>query len=279
MRPTLLITGASRGIGKATALAYARAGYDVAITARTEVEGQKSEHGLTGANGQPLPGSLATTAQEIRACGARALPLRMDLLDSSSIDAAVSAVTGEFGRIDVLINNAIYQGAGLNARFLDLSEEELVRVWQGYVGGPFRLTRQVLTQMLAQGGGTVINVSSGAGEKDPPIPAGEGGWGFAYGAGKAAFSRLAGILAAEHGKQGIRAYTINPGVVSTEALRATIGEDGALAKRLGAAPPEVPAQVMLWLATNSAASKYQRCTIDAQTFAREQHIVPEWTHG
>jgi NAD(P)-dependent dehydrogenase (short-subunit alcohol dehydrogenase family) len=276
MRPVLLITGASRGIGKATALAYARAGYDVAITARTEVEGQKSQYALTGADGQTLPGSLATTAAEIRACGARALPLRMDLLEVASIDAAVSAVLNEFGRIDVLINNAIYQGADLNARFFDLTEEGLGRVWQGYVSGPFRLTRQVVTRMLAQGGGTVINVSSSAGEMDPPIAAGEGGWGFGYGAGKAAFSRLAGILAIEHGKQGLRAYTINPGVVTTEALRATIGEDGALAKSMGAAPPEVPAQVLLWLGTSAEAPAFQFCTIDAQPFAREHRIVPEW---
>ena len=64
MRRVVLVTGASRGIGKATALAFARAGFDVAITARTEIEGQSREHALTGADGTPLPGSLATTAAE-----------------------------------------------------------------------------------------------------------------------------------------------------------------------------------------------------------------------
>ncbi len=277
MRPTVLITGASRGIGKATALAFARAGYDVAITARTEVEGQRHQHSISGRDGQALPGSLMTTLREMEACGAQALAMRMDLLEPASIDAVADAVLKKFPRIDVLINNAIYQGSDLNARFLDLDAEVLARVWQGYVAGPVRLTQRVLQQMLKQGGGTVINVTSGAGESDPPLAAGRGGWGYAYGAAKAAVSRLSGVLAIEHGDQGIRAYTVNPGVVSTEALHATLGEDGALFKKIGAAPPEVPAQVMLWLATNKDAPEHQRRTINAQPFALQHNIVPPWS--
>lgn len=277
MRPTVVITGASRGIGKATALAFARAGYDVAITARTEVEGQRHNHSVSRRDGQALPGSLATTLGELEACGVKALALRMDLLEPASIDAAAAAVLKRFGRIDVLINNAIYQGADLNARFLDLNAAGLTRVWQGYVAGPVRLTQNVLRQMLIQeGGGTVINVTSSAGETDPPLAAGHGGWGYAYGSAKAAVSRLAGVLAIEHVDDGIRAYTVNPGVVSTEALHATLGEDGALVIKLGAAPPEVPAQVMLWLASNRSAPAYQRRTINAQPFALEHKIVPPW---
>ncbi len=277
MRPVLFITGASRGIGKATALAFARAGYDVIITARTESEGQRHEHSLSNRDGSALPGSLATTLGELEACGARALALRMDLLDPASIDAAAAAALGHFGRIDVLINNAVYQGSDLNAPFLELDAGGLARVWQGYVAGPVRLTQQVLREMLArEGGGTVINVTSGAGESDPPLAAGRGGWGYAYGAAKAAVSRLSGVLAVEHGGRGIRAYTVNPGVVSTEALRATLGEDGALVQRLGAAPPDVPAQVMLWLATSESAPQYQKRTINAQPFALEHDIVPPW---
>ncbi len=275
-RPTVLITGASRGIGKATALAYARAGYDVAITARTEVEGQHSQYSLSGRDGNTLPGSLATTLRDIEACGAQALAVRMDLLEPASIDAAADAVLAKFARLDVLINNAIYQGSDLNARFLDLDAEVLARVWQGYVAGPVRLTQRLLPRMLTPGGGTVINVTSGAGESDPPLAAGRGGWGYAYGAAKAAVSRLSGVLAIEHGEQGIRAYTVNPGVVSTEALHATLGEDGALFKKIGAAPPEVPAQVMLWLATDQDAPAHQRCTINAQAFALQHNIVPPW---
>jgi len=110
----------------------------------------------------------------------------------------------------------------------------------------------------------------------PTAAAGKGGWGYAYGAGKAAVSRMSGILAAEFGEQGIRAFTINPGVVTTEALRATIGDKGVIAMRGGVAPPEVPAAVLCWLATAPGAVAFQRRTIQAQPFALEQGIVPDW---
>lgn len=276
MRRVVLVTGASRGIGKATALAFARAGFDVAITARTEIEGQSREHALTGADGRPLPGSLATTAAEITACGVRALAVPMDLLEAASVDAAASRVLDEFGHVDVLVNNAIYQGRDINAPFLALDEAILQRVCTGYVLAPHRLTRRLIEAMLTRGGGTIINVTSGAGERDPPLAADQGGWGYAYGAGKAAFSRMAGVIAIELGQRGIRAFTVNPGIVATEALHATIGERGVLAIRQGVAPPEVPAQVMLWLATQPAAAAFQHRTLDAQTFAREHDIVPPW---
>lgn len=150
------------------------------------------------------------------------------------------------------------------------------RVFQGYVVAPVVLTQCLLPAMLAQGGGTIINVTSGAGESDPPVAAGKGGWGYAYGAGKAAVSRLSGVLAAEFGEQSIRAYTLNPGVVATEALHATIGDKGVVALRSGVAPPEVPAAVLCWLATAPEAAGFQRRSIQAQPFALEHGIVPDW---
>lgn len=149
-------------------------------------------------------------------------------------------------------------------------------MFQGYVVAPVVLTQCLLPAMLARGGGTIINVTSGAGESDPPVAAGKGGWGYAYGAGKAAVSRLSGVLAAEFGEQGIRAYTVNPGVVATEALHATIGDKGIVALRNGVASPEVPAAVLCWLATAPEAAGFQRRTIQAQPFALEHGIVPDW---
>ena len=80
----------------------------------------------------------------------------------------------------------------------------------------------------------------------------------------------------ELGEQGIRAYTLNPGVVTTDALRATIGDKGVIALRAGSAPPQVPAAVMLWLATDEGAVDHQRKTIHCQPFAREHGIVEDW---
>ena len=245
MNKVAFITGASRGIGRETALAFARAGFDLAISARSLEEGENHTHGLRNPDGTALPGSLNATAAAIRELGRKALVVRMDLLDSESVLAASQAVFAEYGRVDVLVNNAIYQGSDLNAPFMELQPETLERVFQGYMMTPFLLTRAVVSQMLEQGGGVVINVTSGAGETDPPVAAGKGGWGYAYGAGKAAVSRLSGILSVEFGDQGIRAYTLNPGVVTTDALRATIGDKGVIALRAGSAPPEVPAAVML----------------------------------
>ena len=270
------ITGASRGIGRETALAFARAGFDVAISARTVEEGEQHSHALRDATGEPLAGSLNGTAQAIRELGRQVLVVPMDLLDSASALEACGKVIAEFGRIDVLVNNAIYQGRDLNSGFLALQPQTLERVFQGYVLTPFLLTRAVAEQMIKQGGGVVINVTSGAGESDPPVAADKGGWGYAYGAGKAAVSRLSGVLAVELGEQGIRAYTLNPGVVSTEALKATIGDQGVIALRAGIAPPQVPAQVMLWLATSPEAPRYQRRTLAAQALALEHKIVADW---
>lgn len=276
MKKVAFITGASRGIGRETALAFARAGFDVAISARTLEAGETHAHTLTHADGRPLAGSLAETAAEVRALGCEVFVVRMDLLDEQSVRDAAAAVVARFGRVDVLVNNAIYQGSDLNLPFMSLGLDTLQRVFQGYVMAPVVLTQSLLPTMLAQGGGTVINVTSGAGESDPPVATGKGGWGYAYGAGKAAVSRLSGVLGAEFGEQGIRAYTLNPGVVTTEALRATIGEKGVLAMRKGVAPPEVPAAVLCWLATSPDAPAFQRRTIQAQPFALEQGIVPDW---
>ena len=276
MNKVAFITGASRGIGRETALAFARAGFDIAISARTMEEGESHAHALAHADGSPLAGSLASTADAIRALGREALAVRMDLLDERSVRDAAAAVVERFGRVDVLVNNAIYQGQDLNLPFMSLGRDTLQRVFEGYVMAPVVLTQALLPTLLAQGGATIINVTSGAGESDPPVAAGKGGWGYAYGAGKAAVSRLSGVLAAEFGDQGIRAFTINPGVVTTEALRATLGEKGVIALRNGSAPPEVPAAVIRWLATAPEAVRFQRRTIQAQAFALEQGIVSDW---
>lgn len=275
MGQVAFITGASRGIGRATAIAFARAGYNLALSARTLEEGETHTHAVRHADGTALSGSLNATAAEAREYGVEVNVFRMDLLDAASVTAAADQVVAHFGRVDVLINNAVYQGSDLNLPFMSLEAETLERVAQGYILAPFLLTRRLMPQMLEQGGATIINMTSGAGESDPPVPAGKGGWGYAYGAGKAAVSRLSGVLCRELGDQGIRAFTVNPGVVTTETLKATIGDKGLIALRNGSAPPELPAQVLLWLAQHREADAFQYQTIQAQPFAREQGITAD----
>ncbi|MCL5041349.1 MAG: SDR family oxidoreductase [Gammaproteobacteria bacterium] len=277
MKKVALITGASRGIGRAAALAFAAKGYDLVLTARADNSALKAEHSLTDANGNPLPGSLETVANEVRELGRKVWCLPMDLLDSESVQQAGEQALNLAGQVDVLINNAVYQGKDLNALLKDLTVETLERVAQAYLVSPFLLTRFIGDHMQARGSGVVINITSGAGESNPPVSADRGGWGYAYGAGKAAVSRLSGVIKAEWGKRGIRAYTVNPGVVTTEALRATIGDQGIQALGAGSAPPEVPAQVLAWLACDDRAGEFQKRTIHAQPFALEQQIVTPWS--
>lgn len=274
-KPVVFVTGASRGLGAATAEAFGRSGWRVAIAARTQTDNQPLAHQLRRPDGQLLAGSLATTAAAVRATGAEVFSQAMDLMRPDSMDAALDAVLANFGRVDLLINNAVYQDREVNAMLLALDDEALQRCLIGNVVAPFHLARRLLPTLLTQGGGQIINVCSGAGQNDPPVSADHGGWGFAYGASKAGLARLAGCINREHGAQGVRAFSVNPGLVTTEAVTATLGDDGELAKRYGAMPPQAIAASLLWLATDSRAAALARKPqlIELQALVREHQLA------
>lgn len=275
-RKVAFITGASRGIGRATAVAMAEAGYNVVLTARTLKEGESHQHMLTTTDGKPLAGSLEGTAELVLSHGGEAFTIRMDLLDLSTIDSAVESVLAQWERIDVLVNNATFQGAGVNVPFQEQNLDDLRRVFDANVFSSFHLTQRVVMHMIQRGGGIIISLTTGGAEFDPPMSVLEGGWGFGYGASKAAFHRLAGILNAELGEKGIRAFNLQPGVVTTEALLATLGENSEMATAYGSAPPEVPAEVIRWLATNPDAIEFLGKTVHAQNLARNKGLVRGW---
>ena len=251
----VLVTGASRGIGAAAALAFAHKGWRVAITARTQTEGQRLDHQLRRPDGTLMAGSLEATATAVRAAGAEVYSHPMDLMDAASLDAAFDAVLGHYGRIDLLLNNAVYQDRESNAMLRDLTDAALQRTLWGNVIAPFHLVQRALPVMVAQGGGQIVNVSSGAGKDDPPVPADQGAWGYAYGASKAALARLSGCINVEFGRQGLRAFTVNPGLVSTEAVTATLGDGGVLEQQYGAMRPQVIASALVWLVTDPDAGE------------------------
>ncbi len=273
--PVVFVTGASRGIGAATALAFAKAGWRVAISARTQADGELHAHQLRRPDGAALAGSLAATAAELRDAGAQVFSQAMDLMDADSLDSALDAVLAHYGRIDLLINNAVYQDREINALLADLGDDALQRTLWGNVVAPFHLVRRLLPSLIAQGGGQIINVASGAGKNDPPVAADRGGWGFAYGASKAALARLAGCINREHGAQGVRAFSVNPGLVSTEAVTATLGDGGLLEQRYGAMQPAAIAAALLWLATDPRAAALAEAPsmIDLQPLAREHGLA------
>lgn len=271
-QPVVLITGASRGIGAATALFFARQGWRVAITARTLHEGAQLDNQLRLPNGQLLAGSLSATAQAIEATGGEVFAHPMDLMDLASLEIAARAVVARFGRVDLLINNAVYQNREVNDLIPNITAAALERSMLGNVIAPFHLAQQLLPTMVAQGGGRIINVCSAAGQYNPPVPADQGGWGFAYGASKAAIARLAGCINTEYKSQGIRAFSVNPGVVSTEAVKATLGDDGVLAQRYGASTPEEIAAALFWLGTQDDALPLAKSftMIDLQPLYKER---------
>jgi NAD(P)-dependent dehydrogenase (short-subunit alcohol dehydrogenase family) len=275
-RGVALVTGASRGIGKAIAIHLARAGYDVAIGARTLHEGEQREHSSTVAasNTTKLPGSLDATAGLVAEEGRLALPVYLDLLDRTSLGTATATVLERWGRIDVLVNNGRYVGPGHMDQILDTPVELLDRHLEANVMAPVVLAKLVLPSMVERGSGVVINLASSSGTMDPAKPAGSGGWGLGYGMSKGALHRVAGLLAVELGDRGIAAYNLSPGFVATERIAIDMAEFGFDAS-LGA-PPDVVGAVAAWLATSPDARTHNGQWIEAQEVCRDLGLLPGW---
>lgn len=241
--PGALVTGASRGIGRAIALGLAEAGFDVAITARTVHEGDPTASDPD--TGAPLPGSLDTTAAAIGASGRRAVPIELDLLDVAALAPAVDAAIEALGRLDVLVNNAIYVGPGGQRRFLDTDPEQLAHRVFANITAQLLLTQRAVRHMVGRGEGLVLDISSDAGKYTPRHPIGEGGWALTYAVAKAGFHRIADMLAFECGDAGIRAFNLNPGFVATERVMAV--EELSFVADKGVSP-EVVGRVVAWFA-------------------------------
>jgi NAD(P)-dependent dehydrogenase (short-subunit alcohol dehydrogenase family) len=273
-RKVALVTGASRGIGKAAALALAAAGFDVALTARTLKKGEGRDDSDVG-DGAPLPGSLEETVAEAEQHGVRTLSLFGDVLEPDTLRAAVAKVLDEWGHIDVLVNNAIYTGPGGMVPLLDVTAEQLSTRLNGNVVAQLVITQAVLPGMLERGGGVIVNVTSNVATADPPAPVGQGGWGFGYAASKGAFHKMAGILAVELGSRGIIAFNVDPGYVDTEKQLRNAERNGLAGHYLGA-PPSVPGAAIAWLATAPEARELTGQTIRAQKLALQHDLHEDW---
>ena len=274
-----LVTGASRGIGRCTAVALARRGFDVVITARTVHEGDGRAHASSAiAVSEPLPiaGSLDTTAAEIEAVGRRCLSVRMDLMDRSSVEHAAEAALDAWGRVDVLVNNAIYQGPGTMDRILDLPLELAERCLVGDYLHPLLLIQLLLPQMLERGEGRVVNMLSEAAFTTPPAPAGAGGWGVAYAAAKAAFHRVTDMCHVEFAAQGIWAFSIAPGLTLTESMRASGTDQVLVAAGHVPAPPDVAGEVAAWLGDDPGAGRYAGQMVSSRKLCKELGLVEDW---
>lgn len=271
-RPRALVTGASRGIGRHTALALARAGFDVAITARTVVEGEGRVAPRTVGPGQDttlleVPGSLAATATELVGLGADCLAVPMDLTDLTSVHAAVDQVLDSWGAVDVLVNNGYVHLP--HQRLLDLDESTLRRTWEGNFLHQLLLVQRLVPGMVERGRGLVVDMASSSATTDPPRPPGEGGWGLAYAASKAAFGRIAGVVNAEYWDRGVRAFNVDPGFVVTESAEVRGGNTKIAEGGFPPADPAAAGTVIAWLHGNPAADRYRGKVIWATKLAAE----------
>ncbi|WP_255271909.1 SDR family NAD(P)-dependent oxidoreductase [Actinomadura madurae] len=162
---------------------------------------------------------------------------------------------------------------GTHERFLDLDLTVAERTVTGNYLNQIALLQVVLPAMLDHGAGTIVDLCSGSAASDPPGPPGEGGWGIAYSASKAAFGRLAGAINAEYLGRGIRAFNLDPGFVVTEAGAARGGLGPLREKGFEPTPEEVPAAAVVWLVTDPAADGYLGRVIRAPKLVTDRGLL------
>lgn len=190
-----VVTGAGRGIGAACARAFAEAGADVAIVARTQEQ-------------------LDSVAAEVEALGHRALVMAGDVSELDTLERLVDATMSELGRIDVVVNNA---GGSMPTPLLDTSVRSFEQAFHFNVTTAFALSKAAIPHMLASGGGSIVNISSAMGRlRDRGFAA--------YGTAKAALAHLTRLMAIDCSPR-IRVNAIAVGSVATSALEVVLTDD------------------------------------------------------
>lgn len=184
----VFITGASRGIGRAVALACAKEGADVVIAAKSEVDSDR------------LPGTIHSVAKEVEALGRRALPVRLDVRDADACEAVVKHAIDHFGRIDVLVNNA---GALWWADVADTPVKRFDLIMGVNVRASFVLAHAVLPHMLARKYGHVVMMS-------PPVEAHSVAGHGAYAVSKFGMTLIAQAIADEYAEHNVTAHALWP---------------------------------------------------------------------
>jgi citronellol/citronellal dehydrogenase len=205
----VIISGASRGIGKGLALGTAAEGAKVVCAARTVTP---RTDGLTG--------TIHDTVDEIRAAGGEAIAVRCDVGVTDDVTGLVEATIDAYGRVDVLVNNAMSPTRGLWADTTLEMWDESMRI---NVRSLFTTCQAVVPHMTARGAGSIINVSSGAAAHS--ISAGMPPGYLVYSVAKAALERFSTALALELREVNIAVNALRPGAVKTEMSVHELGED------------------------------------------------------
>jgi NAD(P)-dependent dehydrogenase (short-subunit alcohol dehydrogenase family) len=161
----------------------------------------------------------------------------------------------------------VYQGAGTLSLFADVTEEQLHAIIEGNLFAQLALIKAFLPGMLERGGGTIVNMVSGSAFLDPPAKVGAGGWSLGYAMSKAAFARVAPLLHVEHGDQGLRVFSVDPGLTVTERMEAA-GRADVYRQHYGAVGPEVIGKAIRWLAVDPGADEWRGKVVKAQAVAK-----------
>jgi len=226
-----IVTGSGKGIGRAIVVGLAKARASVVVASRTEAE-------------------IETVAEEIRGSGGTALAVVTDVTSSEQIESLVETTIDEFGRIDILVNNA---ATSYMAPLLDFKEQGWDRIFDTNCKGAFLLSRAVARRMIGQAGGKIVNITTVGAER--------GGVGLGvYHASKAALKMLTMCMAAEWAQHNICVNAVGPGLTRTDFSRPLWGDAERAERLLSAVPkgrvaePEEIVGAVLFLA--SAASDF-----------------------
>jgi NAD(P)-dependent dehydrogenase (short-subunit alcohol dehydrogenase family) len=206
----VVVSGASRGIGKGLALGLAAAGAAVVCAARS-----------SRAHPGELPGTVEDVAEEITAAGGRAVAVRADIGVDADVTAMVGAAVDAYGRLDALVNNAM---TPTRATFDAMTMEQWDASWRINVRSLLVSCRAAVDAMAATGGGSIVNVSSGAADPWLPhdlLPPGY----LAYSVAKAALERFSTALGPEVADRNVAVNAFRPGAVKTEMSVHALGED------------------------------------------------------
>ncbi len=247
----VIITGASRGIGKQSAQVFARRGAKLVLTART-VEPDNT-----------LPGTLGETLAQIADLGGEAITVPADLASEADLKGIVDAAIERFGGVDVLINNAAATAGDFWSRgFLDLPRQEWLYQFDVNTHAPFTLMQLVTPIMESRGGGRILNVTTGSGEvfRLPEEPPKLESWGEfslsvpGYYASKRALDRLGNAVAPDLARRNIAVIGLMPGLVTTEIVELRMREGGLDESQ--AVPMDVPARMLAYFAACADPMEY-----------------------
>lgn len=250
-----IVTGSSRGIGKAIATVLAQAGASVIVTARTKTEPKVIPFNLRPGDRQVsglMLGTVYDAASEIEAVGGEVLGIPCDVTKERDVEDMVGAAIGRFGKVDILVNNA---AVFPRYPYLETSQDELEQVLRTNLVGYYLTSKHVLPQMIERSAGSIVNVTAGSAVGGGPRSSRLSRDLMAYAVSKAGVNRLTTYIAEEVRDHGIAVNALIPGVISTPGMDDALPNDFDYEEegvQAYPAKPEVFAGPVLFLAVQTS---------------------------